>query len=123
MITTPRLSGVRVLVVEDQFIIAMELAATLKRAGCEVIGPVGRLARAMELARDGLFDFALLDVNLFGERVFPVAYLLDQTGIPFALTTGYGELAVPAACGHWRVVNKPYDSDTIIALIIEMLRL
>ena len=112
------LAGRRILVVEDQFIIALELERVLKQAGCVVIGPVARLKKAIELARLEVMDFAILDVNLFGEKVFPVADILETRGIPFLLTTGYGEAAVPENRQGWRVIGKPYDSDKVRDLII-----
>jgi DNA-binding NtrC family response regulator len=111
------LEGRRILLVEDQFIIALELERVLTRAGCVVIGPVARLKKAIELARLEELDFAILDVNLFGEKVFPVADILQTRAIPFLLTTGYGEAAVPAGRQGWRVVSKPYDSDKVRDLI------
>lgn len=122
MNTDQRLAGRRVLLVEDQVIIAMELEAALKKAGCEVVGPVGRLKPALELARRELLHFAVLDVNLCGEKVFPVAHLLESRGIPFVLATGYGESAVPEGHIGWRVVSKPYDSEQIVKLIFATLR-
>lgn len=121
MRATERLAGRAVLLVEDQSIIAMDMEYSLKKAGCRVIGPVGRLQAAIALARDEQIDFALLDVNLFGETVFPAAEILDGRGIPFVLTTGYGEAGVPEGRARWRVVSKPYDCDQLIDLIAGIL--
>ena len=116
------LTGRRILVVEDQFVIAMDLERVLRLAGGEVIGPVARLKPAMVLAQNEQFDFAVLDVNLFGEKVFPVADILELRAIPFLLTTGYGESAVPEGRQGWRVMGKPYDPDKVRDQIIATLR-
>lgn len=121
MMRAGRLSGRAVLLVEDQSIIAMDMEHSLKMAGCRVVGPVGRLQAALALARDEQIDFALLDVNLFGETVFAAAEILEQRGIPFVLTTGYGEAGVPEGRVQWRVVSKPYDCDQLIDLIAGIL--
>jgi len=120
MTGTPPAGGHRVLLVEDQFIIAFELERTLTAAGCEVVGPIGRLQPALEMATTAQLDFAVLDVNLFGERVFPVAAMLQSRGIPFLLTTGYGEAGVPAG-EDWQVVSKPYDAARVTRRILEAL--
>lgn len=114
------LAGRRVLVVEDQFIIAMELERMLKQAG-SLVTAVARLKAALELAREVEFDFAVLDVNLFGEKVFPVADMLESRAIPFVLTTGYGEAAVPEGRIGWRVISKPYNAAAVVALISTVL--
>lgn len=114
------LTGRRVLVVEDQFIIAIELERMLRQAGC-LVTAAARLKAALELAREGDFDFAVLDVNLFGEKVFPVADMLESRAIPFVLTTGYGEAAVPEGRTGWRVISKPYDAAAVVELISTVL--
>ena len=116
-----RLAGRRVLLVEDQFLIALDLERALQKAGCVVTGPVGRLQAALALATTEPIDFAVLDVNLAGEKVFPVAEILQGRGIPFLLTTGYGASTVPAERAHWRVMSKPYASDQVLAAIIDAL--
>ncbi len=110
----------RVLLVEDQFIIALALERELKRSGCIVTGPVGRLQPALDLATNEAFDFAVLDVNLSGEKVFPVAEMLEKRGIGFILATGYGEGGLPPG-RQWPVVSKPYDPKAVLALIVAAL--
>lgn len=89
----------RILLVEDQMIIAMELQDTLQDLGCEVVGPVGALERAVDLARAERLDAAILDVNIDGSKVFPVAEELQARRIPFVFATGYGEASLPE---KWR---------------------
>jgi DNA-binding response OmpR family regulator len=80
----------RILVVEDDYLIASLLVNILRSAGWEVIGPVGRLVEAVETAAREGFDAAVLDVNLGGEAVYPVAEVLSARNVPFLFLTGYG---------------------------------
>jgi CheY-like chemotaxis protein len=81
--------ALRVLVLEDQFLIAIELEEMLARLGCIVVGPVPTVARALGVLAGDKVDFAILDVNLGRERSTPVAEALRARGVPFALSTGY----------------------------------
>jgi two-component SAPR family response regulator len=81
--------ALRVLVLEDQFLIALEIEGMLARLGCTVVGPVPSVARAFDLLERDQVDFAILDVNLGDERSTPVAEALRARGVPFALATGY----------------------------------
>jgi two-component SAPR family response regulator len=85
------LAGRRVLIVEDEFLLAMELEALLKRDGCEVLGPASTVEWALALIYNDEPDLALLDVNLKGVRATPVAAALRERGVPFVVITGYGE--------------------------------
>ena len=102
------LSGVRVLVVEDEAPILMLVTDLLEEFGCQVTGTAGNLARALELAAAWVFDLALLDVNLAGERVFPVADLLAGRGVPFVFVTGYGVAGLRDDLKARPVVTKPF---------------
>ena len=102
------LAGVRVLVVEDELLVAMLIEETLVDHGCKVIGPFNTLGTALSAARDAQADVALLDVNLRGERVYPVAELLEGRRIPFLLLSGYGNEAVPAEHPLWVSCSKPF---------------
>ena len=79
-----------ILVVEDEFLIAMELESTLRRGGYQVLGPAPSVRVALELLQRDRPDAAVLDVNLAGERVTPVAEVLRSMSIPFILASGYG---------------------------------
>ena len=83
------LAALRVLVVEDEFLAAMDLQHLLSREGCTVLGPVPSVDRALELVEEDPPDAALLDVNLGGQRITPLAEHLRDRGIPFILVTGY----------------------------------
>lgn len=85
----PRLAALKVLVVEDELLAAMELEHLLAQEGCTVLGPVPSVERALRLIEADEPDAALLDVNLGGRQVTPVAEELKSRGIPFILVTGY----------------------------------
>ena len=99
----------RILVVEDQFLIAMEIQDCLEKAGAKVIGPLGRLEGALSSAeREGL-DAALLDIDLHGERCWPVADVLARRAIPFVFATGFAtEIVMPERFTGYAVLSKPY---------------
>jgi CheY-like chemotaxis protein len=102
------LEGVRVLLVEDDDLVAMSLEDTLADLGCTIAARVGYLADALERARAGGFDFAVLDIKLHGKDVFPVAEALAGQGIPFAFASGYGVAGVPEGFRDRPVVAKPF---------------
>lgn len=83
------LEGLRVLVVEDEMLLALDLEEGLNDAGCVVVGPAGSLRSALRLSESEEIDAAILDVNLAGERVFPVARLLASRDIPYIFATAY----------------------------------
>ena len=83
------LQGRRVLVIEDEFLIAMDIQAMLRDIACEVVGPIGDLASALRAARQETLDLALLDVNLGGEPVTAVADALVARAVPIVFCTGY----------------------------------
>ena len=102
-------AGVRVLVVEDEGAIAMLIEEMLEDLGCEIVASVARLAAAQDRARTAQIDLAILDVNLAGERVFPVAQILRSRGIAFLFSTGYGASGVPAEFADYPVLHKPFS--------------
>lgn len=109
-----------VLVIEDEMMVAMGLEMALEDAGYEVIGPFGRLDQAIEAARSGQMDVALLDVNVRGDEVFPVADILAARGVPFAFLTGYGRETLPARFGSSRVLSKPFQAGQLVAAVRAM---
>jgi CheY-like chemotaxis protein len=113
------MAGLRVLVVEDEFLLAMMLEDTLNEEGCIIVGPFGRVAEAIQAATEEQIDLAVLDVNVAGEKVFPVADLLDRSGVPFILLTGYGEKAVPQDRQHWQTCDKPYRPEQLIEVLLK----
>ena len=115
-----KLTGRRILVVDDEVLIAMLLEDSCIDAGCEVIGPFGRLDQAMAAMATGTADAAILDVNLAGEKIYPLAELLERRGIPFLLLSGYGELAAPDR-PHWPVCTKPFSIEDILRRLASLL--
>jgi CheY-like chemotaxis protein len=110
-----RLEGRRVLIVEDQALIAMEMRRHLERAGAQVVGPVGRLEHALKALEAGGLDGAVLDIDLNGVPCWPAADALAARDIPFAFTTGYDAgLVVPERFKHVPVLAKPYDEKIVI---------
>ena len=111
---TQPLSGRRVLVVEDESLVAMLLETILEDMGCTPIGPASTVDEAEVMARDTVnLDAALLDVNVSGRQVFPVASALKARGIPFVFSTGYGESGLP---DEWRgnpTIQKPFTEAAI----------
>jgi CheY-like chemotaxis protein len=102
------LAGLRVLVVEDEGSVALLIESMLEELGCEVVASVATLAEAVSAARAGTFDFAVLDVNLNGELVFPAAEILKDRGLPFIFSTGYGRPGMADAFSQWQVLKKPF---------------
>jgi DNA-binding response OmpR family regulator len=112
------LSGLRVLVVEDTFLIAMDLADQLADSGCEVVGPISTVKLALERIDGAELDGALLDVNLDGERSFPIAEFLAARGIPFIFLTGYDSQTVfPDEFQHAPRLAKPVDTKSLLGAI------
>lgn len=116
------LKGVRVLLVEDQMVVAMEIEDMLRAAGCEVVGPVGSLQAAITLAHEDALDAAVLDINLDGEKVYPVAEELQARGIPFILATGYGESTLPKQWRDQPRLSKPFRREELEQLLRSVAR-
>ena len=110
-------AGRRVLIVEDEAMIAGWIEAILRKGGWSVVGPVGTLERALEtIARERL-DAALLDVRINGQEVYAVADVLMGRGIPFVFVSGFTRKQMPPGyrdCAH---ITKPFTPDAILALL------
>ena len=115
------LAGKRVLLVEDNGFVCFALEQTLKEAGCEIIGPCCRLADAMNEAAHHDLDCALLDINLRGELVSPLASRLRERGIPFVLTSAYGERELPPALASEPQIRKPFTDTDLLARLASVL--
>ena len=107
----------RVLIVEDEMLIAMMLQDMISDAGLEVEGVASSLNAGIDLASKANFDLAILDVNLNGEEVYPVAEILQRRGIPFIFSTGYGAGGIrPGYAGTPQVV-KPFQQNLLVAAL------
>lgn len=102
------LDGLRVLVVEDEMMVSMLIEDMLTDLGCVVVGPASRLDEAIELANNSQLDCAVLDVNLGGQPIFPLADILRAKGVPFAFATGYGDAGLRDADRGSPVLQKPF---------------
>jgi DNA-binding response OmpR family regulator len=118
MVLAPRvLVGKRVLIVEDEMLVALLIEDFLAELGCNILGPCGSVAKALAAARTEIFDLAVLDVNLGGQKVYPVADVLMERQIPFLFLSGYGDEAIPAGRNEWRVCPKPFRGDHLAAMM------
>jgi two-component SAPR family response regulator len=116
------LAGRRILIVEDQFLLAMELELLLQHRGCLVLGPVPSIDHALALIDGDPPDVALLDVNLKGKRATPIAAALRSLGVPFVLITGYSgsQLSEPELRDAPRI-DKPVSSHALCRAMSEAL--
>lgn len=112
--------GRRILVVEDETMIAMIFEEVLRGHGYDVVGPVSRLDAALGLAREEALDAAVLDVTVRGGMIYPVADILRGRDIPFVLASGYGEWALPDAYKGLPRLQKPFTSDDIDEMLAKL---
>jgi len=118
---SPDLKGARVLIVEDAVLLAMELEGGLADAGARIVGPAYELEEAIRLL-DQPIDAAVLDANLNGHSVTPVAEALAKRGVPFVFATGYGDAGGAPGGFEAPVIRKPYDVTQVAAAVAELLK-
>lgn len=106
--TDATLTGLRVLVVEDEFLVSMLLEDMLADFGCTVVGPAPTIAEALPLATDAAMDAAVLDLNLGGQPIFPVADALKARGVPYIFASGYGDAGLIEAHRGTPMLQKPF---------------
>ena len=102
-----RLKGLRVLVVEDEALVALQLEDMLSELGCRVVGPASRIGQGLDLLSTETVDAAVLDLNVAGELVYPVAKSLADQGLPFIFVTGYGASGVAPDYRDRQILQKP----------------
>lgn len=116
------LLGKRIMLLEDEAIIAFAVEDMLIELGCTIVGPALNLDEGMALATtDGDIDAAILDVNINNGRSYAVARALEQRGVPFVFASGYDERGVAWEGDPVEVISKPYRKDQIERAILEML--
>ena len=108
---------IRVLVVEDEYLIRMLVEDMLADLGYAVAAAVSTVTAASELAVSGDFNAAVLDVNLNGNEIFPVADILERRGLPFVFVTGYGERTLPERYRNRPALQKPFQADQLGAAL------
>lgn len=113
------IAGKRVLIVEDEFLVAAMLEDELADNGAIVIGPAASRNEARRLMDAGGFDAVVLDWNLDGESSEPLGHALLGAGVPFVISTGYG--TVPPAFAACPVLTKPYDPAVLVVLLGQLL--
>lgn len=97
----------------------IEQILTLHR--CIIVGPFDHLESALEAAQHEAIDVAVLDVNLNGVKVYPVAEALEARSIPFLLVSGYGRNAVPVDRPHWPICDKPFRVEELVTKLVAQL--
>ena len=123
MLAPRLLEGLRILVVEDNLLLAEVTKLLLEDSGCQVVGPAGWLQRGLELAEHEPLDGALLDINLNGRLCFPICDVLVRRAIPFCFVTGYSHLdLIPGQYREAPVIAKPFDPERLRSVIDNMLR-
>lgn len=119
---SPGISGRRLLVVEDEYLIAWDLAAWLESKGVEVIGPVPSVADALEaLEVESLPDAAVLDINLGEEQVFPVADALRAAHVPFVFLSGYDAKVIPEHLQDAPCCLKPLNRPRLLDALAQLM--
>jgi len=115
------ITGCRVLILEDEAILAFALEDMLADLGCEVVGPALRLPEAFSLVERESLDAAVLDVNIGGDRSYGVAENLERRGVPFIFATGYGSAGVELKRPGVHVLTKPYRQREMEAELVRLL--
>nr|CAD6629942.1 response regulator [arsenite-oxidising bacterium NT-25] len=111
-------SDIKVLLVEDEGFVALMIEDMLEDLGCEVVASVARLKEACSIASTAELDLAVLDINLGGERSFPVAIILQERGVPFMFSTGYGAVGLPAELSASPVLTKPFSAKALEEMLV-----
>ncbi len=112
----------RILVVEDEFLIALDISGVLEQAGYAVVGPAATTAEALGAIAGDVIYGALIDVNLGGESVGSVADALTRRGIPFAFVSGYGRDRLPADYQQAPLVRKPFTGKDLLDAVAQFAR-
>jgi len=111
------LQHLRILIVEDEYLLGVSLYDSLERLGATVVGPIGNIPDALHILAQCEVDLAVLDIDLRGVAVYPVADTLQDMRVPFLFSTGYDETSVPVRFRNHPLVRKPCEIDSLVAAI------
>ena len=116
------LKDVKIFVVEDESLVAMQLEDMLFDLGCDVVAVAMRLSRAHEMLDTGVeVDVAILDVNIGGEKIYPIAERFREAGVPIVFATGYGRSGVEEEWHGCTILQKPYTTEQIETSIVNLI--
>ena len=116
------LTNYRVLLVEDEYLLALEIADAIERAGGAVAGPFPECARALPYATGGSVDAAVLNVKVRDGNTYPVTILLPDAGIPFVFATGQSIATEPPEWSAATWISKPYEPEELVRVLAGMLK-
>jgi|SRR5688572_11906131 CheY-like chemotaxis protein len=111
----------RFLLIEDEALILLNVQSMLNELGWEVTGTAAKIDAALDLAQTGLFEAAIIDLNLGGVLTYPVADILRDRAIPFAFTTGYGRAVIEDGYEQVPVLHKPFSHEQLKAMVGQLL--
>ena len=119
-----RLSNRRILVIEDEFFVGVDLVEELEREGAEAFGPVSNFNEALSLVEEkgAELDAAILDINLHGEFAFPVALALEFRRVPFVFATAHDHRSLPKRYSHIPHCQKPISPEGVVGALLKLLR-
>lgn len=115
------LDGTSILVVEDEMLVMMNLEVALEDMGCSSVCPVASVMKALAMLNEQNFDLAILDVNLAGEKSYPIADVLIARGIPFAFSTGYSDHGDRTDMNRQLILRKPYLARDVATVVGQLL--
>lgn len=115
------LEDLRILVAEDEYLLAAELSSTLRGAGATIIGPARDVPHALDLVARAPLDCAIVDMNLAGELGLALTDALEQAAIPYIILTGYDRAALPLRHDRAPFVEKPADLSQLLRMIAALL--
>ncbi|WP_193227610.1 response regulator [Aureimonas psammosilenae] len=116
------LDGKRVLIVEDEYFIAVEMVEAVRRAGGIPLGPAPDVGQALTIASGEGVDAAVLDIRLGDETSFPIARVLEDRGVPVVFVTGYDDWFIPNDLDDVPVYRKPTDPDNVVRLLFDAVK-
>jgi CheY-like chemotaxis protein len=112
-----RFDGLKALVVEDETIVSFLLEDMLSELGFSAVWHATDVERALAILRENLPDVAVLDVNLDGQMVYPIAQNLERAGVPFVFASGYGENSISSRWSRQPVLQKPFSLDSFASAL------